>query len=160
MHFRLLLLIGIPVIFLASCASEDSERETAHYGPVNVSWIFDNQRDKREVPRGDLVLAADKQRVLVASKSGVSYRVLDRSLYPHHNIPSYALTACFGWWAGAGEEFYVARQGDRLLVFGRDLDEMVPPQQFRLRLLVPLQAPKESKKSARNSHASKTPQQQ
>src|SRR3569833_1846737 len=38
-------------------------------------------------------------------------------------IPKNALTVCSGWWAGAGETYYVVRAGHALKVYRIDVDE-------------------------------------
>ena len=43
--------------------------------------------------------------------------------YHQYDIPKKALQACGGWWAGAGEYFYVIREGDRLKVYEGWQDE-------------------------------------
>jgi hypothetical protein len=43
--------------------------------------------------------------------------------YASHDIPSSAIDACGGWWAGAGDYFYLIEKNNRLLVYQGWLDE-------------------------------------
>jgi hypothetical protein len=46
-----------------------------------------------------------------------------RTEYTTHNIPNTAIDACGGWWAGAGDYFYMIEKKQRLLVYHGWLDE-------------------------------------
>lgn len=46
-----------------------------------------------------------------------------RESYKDAKIPSDALTACRGWWAGAGIDYWVIRKDKELIVMGREIGE-------------------------------------
>jgi hypothetical protein len=57
---------------------------------------------------------------------------LSRDEYASHDVPPTALAACTGWWAGAGEDFFVTRHGRRLDIYRRLTDEQLPQEPYRL----------------------------
>ena len=50
--------------------------------------------------------------------------------YASHDIPSSAIDACGGWWAGAGDYFYLIEKNNRLLVYQGWLDEGQEDQSY------------------------------
>ena len=61
-----------------------------------------------------------------------------KSGYKDQGVPASALTACFGWWAGAGDYLYVVRQGKSLAVFRREADEAGPDLPWKRLKIIPL----------------------
>lgn len=49
--------------------------------------------------------------------------VLKKQEFAQHNIPETAIDACGGWWAGAGDYFYLIEKNNQLQVFSGWLDE-------------------------------------
>ncbi len=50
--------------------------------------------------------------------------------YASHDIPSSAIDACGGWWAGAGDYFYLIEKNNHLLVYQGWLDEGQEDQSY------------------------------
>lgn len=49
--------------------------------------------------------------------------VLKKQEFAQHDIPETAIDACGGWWAGAGDYFYLIEKNNQLQVFSGWLDE-------------------------------------
>ena len=105
--------------------------------PPIVAWSFDIH-DYDISPHGRVFLRVNGRNTLVVSKADMQYQTVPRLGYHERNIPAAALTACSGWWAGAGVDLYVVRRGGRLNVFLRDRDEQAPDTAYRLIKSVPI----------------------
>jgi len=106
--------------------------------PPALAWSFDIHGDHDGNPHGRVFLRVNGRRVLILPETDMGYHLVQRSDYRAINVPAEALTACSGWWAGAGMDLYVARRGGRLNVFLRDLDEQAPASAYRLIKSIPL----------------------
>ena len=95
---------------------------------AEVTWLFDAREDGDGIPHTKVSLAVGDRRVFL-EEVAANFGVLERRDYKSHGVPAAALTACSGWWAGAGEDFYVVRRRGSLVVYSRTLDEQarVPP---------------------------------
>ena len=71
-------------------------------------------------------------------RAGSQFSVLDRQDYESHAVPSTAITACAGWWAGQGQDLYVIRRQRQLVVFIRYLDEQAPIGAYKRLKVIPL----------------------
>lgn len=93
-----------------------------------IAWVFDIKRDADTTPRANVSLQVGKKRIHLM-KTTAEFQKLTMAEYKDRNIPSDALAACSGWWAGQGVDLYVIRRGKRLEVFLRGLDEQAetPP---------------------------------
>ena len=105
--------------------------------PPALAWSFDIHDDRRDSPHGRVFLCVNGSKVLVLPRAGMHYSLVPRSEYHERNVPAAALTACSGWWAGAGVDLYVVQYGGRLNVFRRDEDEQSGNSAYRLIKSVP-----------------------
>lgn len=106
--------------------------------PPAVAWVFAIKDDRQGNPHGQVFLRVAGRRVLVSKNASGHYHVLSRSEYHAHGVPSAAITACTGWWAGQGEDVYVIRRPGRLHVYARELDESAPLPAPRLVKTIPV----------------------
>ena len=106
--------------------------------PPVLAWSFDIHDDRTASPHGRVFLRVNGSKVLVMPKANMQYQVVPRSEYHERNIPVAALTACAGWWAGAGVGLYVIQRQGRLNIFRRDEDEQSGSSAYRLIRSVPL----------------------
>ena len=97
----------------------------ASYSQTNVTWQFDSRRLESDEMDTKIYLIVNGRRVFLLRASS-QFRVLDRRDYGSHAVPSTAITACAGWWAGQGQDLYVIRRKRQLVVFIRYLDEQAP----------------------------------
>jgi hypothetical protein len=100
--------------------------------PPKLEWRFASSMDSRGIPTTAITLLVNRHAIPINSKVIALFRKLDRESYRDHDIPSDALAACFGWWAGAGDEYYVMRDGNRLAIFHRELSEEAELPRYKL----------------------------
>lgn len=126
---RLWLVVWLVVVGSAAAhAQKAASRPATAQATLPVRWVFDIKRDKNENPSGSVYLQVGGKRhhILAASSA---FEVVPRDRYKDYKIPAYAIAACAGWWAGAGDDLYVVRRGRQLDVYWRSLDEQAntPP---------------------------------
>jgi hypothetical protein len=114
-------------IFLTAACSDSTQGaiRKARYYQTNVTWQFDSHRLKSDEMDTQIYLIVNGRRVFLL-RAGSQFSVLDRQDYESHAVPSSAVTACAGWWAGQGQDLYVIRRKRQLVVFIRYLDEQAP----------------------------------
>lgn len=95
--------------------------------PKKIDWRFDADRDRAGNPVSVVILLVDGAAIPIRGRSGGEFHILAKEEFKEHHIPANALGACAGWWAGAGDDYYVSLRGGFLDVFHRPLDEMVTP---------------------------------
>jgi hypothetical protein len=94
-------------------------------GP-SITWQFNIHLDNRDQPGGKVWLVVDGERHLITNDPIGGYWIVPKSEYGDRQIPSDALSACTGWWAGSGEDMYVRVVAGRVLVFRREDGETLP----------------------------------
>src|ERR1051326_2461977 len=104
--------------------------------PAGVAFQFEEREDGDGNPHTKVFLAVGDRRVLL-QETTAKFSVLDKNEYKSHGVPATAVAACTGWWAGAGEDFYVVRSAGRLIVYTRDLDEQAPASRYRRVKVIP-----------------------
>ncbi len=97
-----------------------------------LAWVFDIHPDKQLVPQGKVFLKVGTRRVLIEPKAQFGFSTLRRAEYKDYKVPAAALTACAGWFAGAGEDLYVVSRGNTLRVYRRWSDEQAPAMPWKL----------------------------
>lgn len=103
--------------------AERGATRKAAQGEVKVEWVFDIKMDKDDNPTGKVYLLVNGRKTLIRPGVIGQYSVLERTDYKSHDVPTTAIAACSGWWAGQGEDMYVIRRNRQLIVFIRYLDE-------------------------------------
>ena len=106
--------------------------------PPVLAWSFDIHDDRDGSPHGQVFLRVNGRNILVVPKADMQYTVVPRSEYHERGVPAAALTACSGWWAGAGMGLYVIPHRGRLDIFRRDEDEQSGNSAYRLIKSLPL----------------------
>jgi hypothetical protein len=103
---------------------------------AEVNWLFDAREDGDGIPHTKVSLAVGDRRVFL-EEVAAKFAVLERRDYKSHGVPASALTACSGWWAGAGEDLYVVRRRGSLVVYSRTLDEQAPVGAYKRLKVIP-----------------------
>jgi len=107
----------------ASSPGHSAESYASHLKAAPLAWIIDIHDDKDGTPHGNLLLNVQGLPVMIARGIDEHFNVVSRSEYAERRFPRLAVLACSGWWAGAGDDFYVTRRGHRLRVYRREVDE-------------------------------------
>ena len=103
-----------------------------------LTWVFDTHQDKELVPHSKVYLRVGTMRVLIEPKADCEFHPVSRADYKTYKVPAPALTACSGWFGGGGEDLYVVRRKDRLLVYRRWTDEQAPEFPYKRIRTIPL----------------------
>jgi hypothetical protein len=81
----------------------------------------DTGTDSLGTPHYDVYLSADGKETKIKSINGCAEIV--KADYASHEIPADALAACGGWWAGAGDYYYVIMKDGKPVVYEGWQDE-------------------------------------
>ena len=107
--------------------------------PSGVSWAFNiTHTDADGTPHTRVSLRIGARRVLIAPDIEEQFSLVPRQEYKERRIPSAAVAACTGWWAGQGDDFYVIRRHGHWEAFRRELDEQAAIPAYRLIRIIPL----------------------
>lgn len=101
-------------------------------------WVFQTRHDAQTNPHTNVFLRVGSRQVLVMRQAGDEFHLAAKADYKDTGIPAQALTACFGWWAGAGDQLYVVRHGQSLVVYRREEGEEAPDQPWKRLKVIPL----------------------
>ena len=94
--------------------------------------------DPQTNPHTDVFLPVGTRQVCVLHQTSEDFHTLLKADYQNNGIPSRALLACAGWFAGAGENLYVIRRGRALVVYRKELDEQAPDFPWKRFKVIPL----------------------
>ena len=115
----------LPVLLLLAAAGAVPAAPSSPPTPA-LRWVFATHPDKELVPRGKVFLLVGAKRVLIEPKVDCEFHPVSRADYKTYKVPASALAACSGWFGGGGEDLYVVRRKDSLLVYRRWTDEQAP----------------------------------
>ncbi len=122
-----LALLALPAL-VPNVAAQPRTTKTAR--PLTVRFEFETKGGlDGHAPRSRVFVNANGKRTRVFSNDE-SFQALSRDEFSTHRVPRRALAACFGWWAGAGDNLYVVRRGAQLDVYQQPLDEQSGPFRF------------------------------
>lgn len=91
-----------------------------------LTWVFQTRHDPQTNPHTDVFLRVGTRQVLVMHQADDEFQIAAKTEYKDTSIPAQALTACLGWWAGAGDYLYVIRRGRSLVVYRKEVNEEGP----------------------------------
>jgi len=93
--------------------------------PLKMSWVFQKAgTGKNNAPIIYLYLVINEQKIYI-STTEYDYQILEEGKNKENDVPEDALTACRGWWAGWGEDYWVLKKGKELHVIKRYIGEPV-----------------------------------
>lgn len=115
----------IATCLLAACKSDtsgnqsDGERAnvTAAIDPGTIKLIcspVEEPNMEADAPKHEVFIQMGDSRIKIADI--LNCQAIEASAYEQYQIPSGALSAVGGWWAGAGDYLYVELQGDLFVV--------------------------------------------
>ena len=103
-----------------------------------LHWVFHLHRNSQDDPHTDVFLRVGARQVLVMHQAPDEFHLAAKAEYKDTGVPLQALTACFGWWAGAGDYLYVIRRGPSLVVYRKEVDEQAPDFPWKRLKVIPL----------------------
>lgn len=128
-------LVSTICIFLAACnsapapaasAADTSTTTTPSAAATaipNLSWEIENKRNADDEPTSAVWLKLDNRKYQVVKPFMADIQVIEKENYQQYEIPTQAIIACGGWWAGAGDYYYVVAKGDQFDVMYATIDE-------------------------------------
>lgn len=91
--------------------------------PVSMKWEFKRVgTGEYDEPINIVYLVVNDKKTEIA-KIEFSFSETNKESYKDLNIPANALTSCRGWWAGAGIDYWVIRNGNELTVMSKEIGE-------------------------------------
>jgi hypothetical protein len=102
-----------------------------------IHWGFKTWTDKKSNPNTMLFLCIGPKPTQIAQVTDTLADV-PKGEFRDAKIPTTALIACRGWWAGQGDIFYTLKKGSNMLVYREELDEQSAHAHFKLVKTVPL----------------------
>jgi hypothetical protein len=78
--------------------------------------------DEYENPKSDVSVMVNGKKIKVQSVVG-QMNPITKNEYTDYQIPENATSACGGWWAGAGDYFYISSSNKGIIVFHGWQDE-------------------------------------
>ena len=117
---RLTLILFIFSAFLFACNSdtgtsdqaqseETSNMENAGEHPVPF-FVIESYQDSLGNPKSTVNLNVSNKKLKIADV--MACEKIEPKDYERYQIPKEAIDACGGWWAGAGDYFYLISNGD------------------------------------------------
>ncbi len=108
--------LGLIVIAISFACSISAGSPPKH-GKLNLAWVIKPWVEKNGNPHSRLSLAVNGKAYLISPDLQEKMSVLGREVYEPSEVPKDALIACSGWFAGAGDKFYVVRRAGSLRVY-------------------------------------------
>ena len=105
--------------------STQPQLNETYQGKTEFKWEFvPLKRGKNDEPMTDVNLVVNGKKHFV-TKIYYDFSEVEKSQFTDYQIPSNALSACRGWWAGAGIDYWIIKTDNELTVFGRDIGETI-----------------------------------
>jgi hypothetical protein len=104
---------------------------------TTADWQFETRRRTYDTPDTRIYLKVNGRRIFILRASS-EFSILAPGDYKTHDVPAGAIAACTGWWAGQGQDLYVVRRKNQLLVYVRYEDEEADLPGYRRLKVIPL----------------------
>ena len=89
----------------------------------DIHWSIAVTHGAYDVPKSVLYLIVNKKSIWYTVVEGNALKPMDRELWEPWRVPKDAMAPAFGWFAGAGDIFYLKKFGKDYRVFHRTMDE-------------------------------------
>lgn len=125
-----LLIAFFAAIFLNACGNNSGKKEDAVKQPDSVTNVSSQPIsaekeiklicremgvDSSDNPQHDVLLSVDGVQTKI--KTIYACAEISKESYEQYEIPKEAVMACGGWWAGAGDYYYVIMKDGKPVVF-------------------------------------------
>lgn len=115
------------ILFVLGCkqdaknASEDTATDVES-ADLNVQLVCEDIGSTDERPHFGVYLIVNNSKTKI-KEIAVACEALDAGNFVNYEIPTEALAAVGGWWAGAGDYFYARKIGEKVIVYYAGVDE-------------------------------------
>lgn len=145
----LFLLMGVTMMSLASCDSaptiegnknskiveQKQKSEQVKKQPstktstqlVDIPILTIISKENEEIPSTTVRVLHNEKSVEVVEASLCSK--LKKEVYESYDIPTQAIEACHCWWAGAGSNFYIIEEDEKVNLYKREVFEEMAPEE-------------------------------
>lgn len=89
---------------------------------VKADLVCVNSMDEYENPKSDVSVMINGKKIKVQTVVG-QMNPITKNEYTDYQIPENATSACGGWWAGAGDYFYISSSSKGIIVYHGWQDE-------------------------------------
>jgi len=114
-----LLSSALVIVFVLSTPANLLSKEN-----LDIAWKF-QESWKNEIPQTTVYLLVNGAKHAVLTKAPMRFNVIENQDYAKLQIPSTAIKACSGWWAGSGSVLYVLKKGGFLEIYEQRIDSEV-----------------------------------
>lgn len=126
--FMLTMMLVVPSILPACNPAPPSDRQTDTSQPatptLRLEWQLVTVENDMGNPETGITLLVNGRAVFIERALNVSE--IAPGDYAHYAIPTHALLAAGGWWAGSGDYYYIDQTENELRVHHAVVDEMQP----------------------------------
>jgi hypothetical protein len=106
-----------------SKTNEGQQKEAANLNQENKAvFVIDNSLGTDVEPRSEVSVNFNGKNTKIAAIAGAA-QIIDKQEYRGKEIPENAISACGGWWAGAGDYFYMIPSDKGIIVYQGWQDE-------------------------------------
>lgn len=128
------------VLLLLGCKTDPSQQQNSTATTENTAKIIDPAsiqllcqavtvpNDQADAPRHEVYLQIGDTRVKIADI--LNCASISSENYGQFQIPDGAISACGGWWAGAGDYFFVVEEGGNYVVKQGGMDEQAESNDY------------------------------
>jgi hypothetical protein len=109
---------------ISSLGEDDNSQKIPEKTPnlVKADLVCVNSMDESENPKSDVSVIVNGKKTKVQSVVG-EMNPISKNEYSDYQIPQNAISAFGGWWAGAGDYFYISPSSNGIIVFHGWQDE-------------------------------------
>lgn len=119
--FKRLNILAVFLIFLGTVSVY-----AAGITNLDVKWDFQPvAEDANGNPSTIISLVVNGKKYEISKELG-NYSEVSSDNFRDYKIPKNALVACYGWWAGAGSQYWVLKKGNEINVIIREISEGNP----------------------------------
>jgi|APTNR8051073442_1049403.scaffolds.fasta_scaffold02259_10 hypothetical protein len=124
-------IIFFGILLLTACnPDKKTEQDTTDAAqPMNVQLICEATGEDPDNPQNGVFVIINESKTKIADINACDQ--IAPSDYATYDIPKEAVVAVGGWWAGAGDYFYVLRQDAGLTVYHAAVDEAQEVEGYR-----------------------------
>jgi len=124
-------IIFLGILLLAACKPDKKgEQETTDTPQAtDVQLVCEATGEDPDNPQNGVYMIVDESKAKIANINACDQ--INLSDYATYDIPKEAVVAVGGWWAGAGDYFYVLRQDAGFTVYHAQVDEAQEVEGYR-----------------------------